>query len=138
MVERQEFSDPAYGVKSVFVTLVRKETKKGKEKNLSLLACPRMQAMAAAGLARLEGRGTGVGIMWWRGGGFRTRRKEGLCNIGQKRNEKKEKKKTYPYMRAHECRQWRRRDLRGLRGKARGWVLCGGEAGPGVWGRGSL
>ncbi len=26
------------------------------------------------GLARLEGRGTGVEIMWWRGGGLRTRR----------------------------------------------------------------
>ena len=63
MVERQEFSDPAYGVKSVSVTFVRKETKKGKEKNLSLLACPRMQAMAAGGLGRLEGQSTVVGIM---------------------------------------------------------------------------
>ena len=26
------------------------------------------------GLAKLEGRGTGVGIMWWRGRSFRTRR----------------------------------------------------------------
>ncbi len=68
MVERQGFEDPAYGVKRVSVTLVRKETKKEEKKNLSLLACPQMQAMVVAGLARLEGQSTGVGIMWWRGG----------------------------------------------------------------------
>ena len=42
----------------------QKRNEKKEEKNLSLLACPRMQAMAAAGLARLEGQSTGVGIMW--------------------------------------------------------------------------
>ncbi len=31
-----------------------------------------MQAIVAAELVRLEGQGTGVGIMWWRGGGVRT------------------------------------------------------------------
>ncbi len=55
MVERQGFEDPACGVKRVSVTLVRKETKKRRKKNISLLACLRMQAMAVAGLARLEG-----------------------------------------------------------------------------------
>jgi len=55
VVERQGFEDPACGVKRVSVTLVRKETKKRRKKNISLLACLRMQAMAVAGLARLEG-----------------------------------------------------------------------------------
>jgi len=55
VVEREGFSDLVYGVKGVSVTLVRKETKKGKEKNLSLLAYLQMWAMVAAGLARLEG-----------------------------------------------------------------------------------
>ncbi len=85
-MEREGFSDPAYGVKRVSVTLVRKETKKGKEKNLSLLVYPQMQAMAAVGLARLKGQGMGVVIMWWRAGVFRPGiwGKEGLCNICQK------------------------------------------------------
>ncbi len=30
--------------------MVRKETKKGRKKNITLLACPRMQAMVAAGV----------------------------------------------------------------------------------------
>ncbi len=30
--------------------MVRKETKKRRKKNITLLACPRMQAMAAAGV----------------------------------------------------------------------------------------
>jgi len=46
--------------KEVSATLVRKETKK---RNITLLACPQMQAMAAGGLARLEGQSTVVGIM---------------------------------------------------------------------------
>jgi len=54
VMERWGFEDPACGVKRVSVTLVRNEMKKRK-KNISLLACPRMQAMAAAGLVRLEG-----------------------------------------------------------------------------------
>jgi len=65
VMERWGFEDLMCGVKRVSVTLVRKETKKRKTKNLSLYACPQMQ-------------------------------------------------------------QW---DLQGLRGKAWGWVLCGGEAG---------
>ncbi len=55
VVERRGFEDPACGVKRVSVTLVRKETKKEEKKNISLLARLRMQAMAAAGLVRLEG-----------------------------------------------------------------------------------
>ena len=54
VVERRGFEDPMCGVKRVSVTLVRKE-KKRRKKNLSLLACLRMQAMAAAGLVRIEG-----------------------------------------------------------------------------------
>jgi len=50
------------GVKRVSVTLVRKEMKKRK-KNLSLLVCPQMQAMAVAGLVRLKGQSMVVGIM---------------------------------------------------------------------------
>ena len=52
---RGGFEDPGCGIKRVSVTLVRKETKKRRKKNISLLACLRMQAMAVAGLARLEG-----------------------------------------------------------------------------------
>ncbi len=104
MVERWGFEDPACGVKRVSVTLVRKETKKEGKKNLSLLACLRMQAMAVAGLARLEGQSTGVGIMWWRGGfedpGCRIK---SLCNIGQKRSEKKRKKHNFTYVPANEA-----------------------------------
>ncbi len=43
--------------------MVRKETKKRrKEKNITLLACPQMQAMAAAGVGAKGKR------QWWRGG----------------------------------------------------------------------
>ena len=63
-----------------------------------------MQAMAAAGLARLEGQSTVVGIMWWRGG-FEDpgRRIKSLCNIGQKRSEKKRKKRNFTYVPANEA-----------------------------------
>ncbi len=61
VVERWGFEDPACGVKRVSVTLVRKEMKK-EEKNLSLLACLQMQAMAVAGLVRLEGKAQGWGL----------------------------------------------------------------------------
>src|SRR6266702_5657607 len=42
--------------------------------------------------------------------------KEGLGNIGQKRNKKKRNKKNISLL---ACPRWRRRDLRGLRGDAR-------------------
>ena len=48
------------------------------------------EAMAVAGLARLEGGGTVEG----RGFEDLARGVKSLCNIGQKRDEKKEKKKT--------------------------------------------
>ncbi len=54
---------------------------------------------------------------------------------------KKEKKKTYLYLHAHECRLWWWQDLQGLRGEAQGWVLCGEEAGvfgPSIWGKEGL
>src|SRR6266571_5487695 len=42
--------------------------------------------------------------------------KEGLCNIGQKRNEKKRNEKNISLL---ACPRWRRRDLRGLSGGTR-------------------
>src|SRR6266702_2738312 len=61
----------------------------------------------------------GVGIMWWRGGfedpgrGIK-RVTVTLVRKGTKKKEKNITLLTYPRM-----RQWRRRDLRGLRGEAR-------------------
>ena len=57
MVERRGFEVPACGVKRVSVTLVRKGTKKRKKKHI-FTCVPANEAMAAAGLARLEGQGT--------------------------------------------------------------------------------
>ena len=42
--------------------MVRKETKKRRKKNITLLACPQMQAMAAAGVGAKGKR------QWWHGG----------------------------------------------------------------------
>ncbi len=53
--------------------------------------------------------------------------KEGLCNIGQKRNEKEEKNLSLLV-----CLQMQAMAVAGLvrlEGKAWGWGLCGGEAG---------
>ena len=47
-----------------------------------------------------------------------------LCNIGQKRNEKKRKEKNIPLLACPRMRQRRWRDLRGSRGKAWWWGLC--------------
>src|SRR6266571_1379475 len=54
----------------------------------------------------------------WRGGGLRTRHvgKRGLCNTGKKR---KEEEKKHILLMCPRMRQWRRRDLQGLRGEAR-------------------
>ncbi len=41
----------------------KRNEKKKKKKNITLLACLRMQAMVAGGLGRLEGQSTVVGIM---------------------------------------------------------------------------
>src|SRR6266702_4285428 len=62
----------------------KRNEKKRKEKNISLLACPRWRRRDLRGLR---------GDARWRGGGLRTRHvgKRGLSN-GQKRNEKKKKK----------------------------------------------
>src|SRR6266702_3441960 len=49
--------------------------------------------------------------------------KEVSATLVRKEN-KKRKKKTYLYLLARECKQWRRGDLGGLRGKARWWGLC--------------
>src|SRR6266581_409822 len=42
-----------------------------------------------------------------------------VCNIGQKRNEKGRKEINISLPACPQMRQWRRRDLRGLRGEAR-------------------
>ncbi len=73
--------------------------------------------MAAAGLARLEGRDMGVGIMWWRGGGV----EDPACGVKRvsvtlvKKGTKKNKRKNISLL---ACPRWRRQDLRGLRGNA--------------------
>src|SRR6266702_7836700 len=81
--------------KEVSATLGRKETKK-EEKHI-FTYMPTNEAMAAAGLARLEGRGMVEG---W---GFEdpARGVKSLCNIGQKRAEKRKKRKKHN-LRAHE------------------------------------
>jgi len=57
------------------------------------------------GLARLEGRDMGVGIMWWRGGGV----EDPACGVKRvsvtlvkKGTKKKEMKKTYLYLHARD------------------------------------
>ena len=62
MVERRGFEDPARGIKSLCNIGQKRNEKKRKEKNISLLVCSRMQAMAAAGLVRLEGKARGGGL----------------------------------------------------------------------------
>src|SRR6266571_5095276 len=72
------------------------------------------------GLARLEGRDMGIGIMWWRGGGLRSRRvgERGSLQHWSEKKRKEEEKKHILLM-CPRMRQWRRRDLQGLRGEAR-------------------
>src|SRR6266702_3526235 len=92
----------------------QKRNEKNEKKNLSLLVCLQMQAMAAAGLARLEGQGT---VERW---GF----EDPAC--GEKRSlqhwsekKRKEEEKKHILLMCPRMRQWRRRDLQGLRGEAR-------------------
>ncbi len=61
MVERWGYEDPARGIKRVVTGQKRNEKKKRKEKNFTCV--PANEAMAAAGLVRLEGQSTVVGIM---------------------------------------------------------------------------
>jgi len=63
MVERWGFEDLACGVKSVSVRLVRKGTKKRKEKNITCV--PTNEAMVAAGVGA-------KGRMRWQHGGLHT------------------------------------------------------------------
>src|SRR6266702_3372579 len=42
-----------------------------------------------------------------------------VCNVGQKRNAKRRKEINITLLECPRMRQWRRRDLRGLRGEAR-------------------
>src|SRR6266702_2538656 len=77
-----------------------------------------MQAMVAAGLARLKGQSTGVGIMWWRVGfeDLRHRIKRVSVTLVRKRMKKKEKNITF--LMCLQIRQWWQWDLQGLRGEA--------------------
>src|SRR6266568_1016915 len=95
---RGGFEDPGRGIKRVSVTLVRKGTKK-KEKNITLLTYPLMRQWRRRDLRGLRGEAR------WRGGGLRTQHvgKRGLCNTGQKRNEKRRKKTYLTYVPANEA-----------------------------------
>ncbi len=93
MVERWGFEVPACGVKRVSVTLVRKGTKKRKkEKKKHIFTCvPTNEAMAVAGLARLEGQGT---VERW---GFEDPacgEKRSLQHWSEKKRKKERKKKN--------------------------------------------
>jgi len=81
------FEDPACGEKR---SLQHWSEKKRKKEKHILTYMPVNEATAAAGLARLKGQCTVEG---W---GFEdpAHGVKSLCNIGQKRDEKKEKKKT--------------------------------------------
>ncbi len=78
--------DPHEGKRGLCNTGQKRNEKK-EEKHI-FTYMPANEAMAVAGLARLEGRGTVEG---W---GFEdlARGVKSLCNIGQKRDEKKRKK----------------------------------------------
>jgi len=87
-VERWGLRTRMWG-KEVSATLVRKETKK-EEKHI-FTYMPVNEAMVVAGLVRLEGRGMVEG---W---GFEDLAcgVKSLCNIGQKRDEKRKKRKKH-------------------------------------------
>jgi len=88
VVERRGFEVPACGVKRVSVTLVRKGTKKRKKKHI-FTCMPANEAMAVAGLARLEGRGM---VERW---GFEDPacgEKRSLQHWSEKKRKKEEKK----------------------------------------------
>ena len=97
MVERRGVEDPACGVKRVSVTLVKKGTKKKKRKKHIFTCVP---AMAAAGLARFEGRRT---VERW---GFEDPacgEKRSLQHWSEKKRKKEEKKHIFTYMPANEA-----------------------------------
>ncbi len=86
---RGGFEDLGHGIKRVSVTLVRKGAKK-KRKKRNFTYVPANEAMAA-GLARLEGRGT---VERW---GFEDPaygEKRSLQHWSEKKRKKEEKKKT--------------------------------------------
>src|SRR6266702_3245088 len=94
---RGGFEDLGRGIKRVSVTLVRKGTKKEKKHNFTYM--PANEAMAAVGLARLEGRGT---VERW---GFEDPacgEKRSLQHWSEKKR-KKEKKLIFTYMPANEA-----------------------------------
>ena len=82
------FEDPHVGKRGLCNTGQKRNEKK--EKHI-FTYMPANEAMAAAGLARLEGRGMVEG---W---GFEdpARGVKSLCNIGQKRDEKRKKRKKH-------------------------------------------
>jgi len=83
-VERWGFEDPACGEKRSLQHWSEKKRKKEEKKHIFTYV-PANEAMAAAGLARLEGGGMVEG---W---GFEDLAcgVKSLCNIGQKRDKKK-------------------------------------------------
>ncbi len=116
MVERWGFEDPACGKKRSLQHWSEKKRKK--EKKHILLMCLQIRQWQWWDLQGLRGEA------WWRGGGLRTWHvgKRGLCNTGQKRNEKEEKK--HILLMCPQMRQWQWWDLWGLRGEV--WWRGGG------------
>ncbi len=100
MVERRRFEDPACGVKRVSVTLVRKGMKKKKRKKHIFTCVPANEAMAAAGLARLEGRRT---VERWGFEGPTCGEKRSLQHWSEKKRKKRKKKHIFPYVPANEA-----------------------------------
>src|SRR6266702_4632472 len=131
---RGGFEDLGRGIKRVSVTLVRKGTKKEKKHNFTYV--PANEAMAAAGLARLEGRGTVEG-----GGG-----EEPAC--GEKRslppwaeNKRKKKKKNITLLACPRMQAMAAGGLGRLEGQSTVvGIMCGeaGVGGAGAWGGESL
>ena len=61
--------EPSIWGKEGLCNIGQKRNKKKENKKFILICMP---TNAAVGLARLEGQGMGMGIMWWRGRGVRT------------------------------------------------------------------
>src|SRR6266702_6526582 len=98
--------------------------------HVAKMEAARLACSKAEGLARLKRQGHGGGDYMVERWGF----EDLMCGVKRVsvtlvRKEMKKEKKTYLYLHACKCRKWQWQDLQGLRGKAQGWGLCGGEAG---------
>src|SRR6266702_7510955 len=97
VVERRGFEDPAREIKSLCNIGQKRNEKKRKEKTYHIFTCvPANEAMAAAGLARFEGRRT---VERW---GLRTRMWGKEVSATLVRKETKKRRKTYLYLHARE------------------------------------